>query len=1046
MKNLICLFTGIVCLFSVEAKPYRPVDAGRIEKTINTQWTFNYFPAEDASELGCEQPGFDDSKWSYISVPHTWQTYETTHELHPYIRNVSAEDNPYWWNGWGWYRKHIVIGKEHEGRKVTFEFDGVQKYSKIYLNGKLLGDHKGGFTSFYVDATDAVKFGEDNVLTVAVNNALKDKHGIPPMNAGNWAVYGGIVRDVRIVITDRVNVPFQGSYLHEGGTFITTPYVSEQRASVQIKTYVQNKNATERNVRIVTVVADTNRNEIARLVTSQKIGAGQIAEYVQKAERIDNPHLWSPETPYIYQVYTEVYDGERLADTYRSTFGIRSVAWDYKAHRLVLNGKLTHLHGINRHEEYVWLGAAFPKWIAYRDMKDIADGLEVNYMRTAHYPNDPSVYYFMDKNGICINEELPNIKNQDFDPKIQEQNCREMIRRDRNHPSIIIWSMGNETDHACDSRYAWEEDTTRIITVRQPYNESYNPTYCRHTDKEMPVESFLRCTIRGWYDKDDKNLEPEDSQWAGTEEWQHTKSSEKATISEHNGTVWLYADHGADREYVGSPLKHINPKGWVDSWRTPKYVYYQWQANFARTPMVFIHPHFWRTQYLGQKRDFKVDSNCREVELFVNGKSFGRLAPTKENNFCVVFRGVPVEKGVIEAVATTADGKKATNRVVMAGEPAALTITPTACRMMATPDNLIEFKVDIVDKDGVHVYGANNTLKFEVDGPARLVGPDIYISDRDKSEEYEGTMYIDAPVTNLIRATGKTGKVKVTVSSTGLKSASAEIEVVPYTDPEPAAGVVEPVLSPDGRERVAINTTAANFIKAPVEMKEYAGEVRFPISCKAEFRTLVGNFIREQNPGIDTSTVDFGYLLDAFCAILNSTADYSGKYGYIVADDYNFIAAQYNVSRAITKNIAAKRLPEAYKRELIGYYARLIIAEGKDKNFMAENELIDRIPGGGRAVVVCDGGGTDRGVFYTDEKDLPRLLVQLYPETAAFTKETMKKALMTIVYLNPSVTYRSIRNKKTKVRTDSFTVRPDHVILIPDPDALQKADFPEKKI
>lgn len=1046
MRKFICLLSGILCVLSLKAKTYTPAEAGRIEKTINTQWTFNYFPAEESDKLGCEHSDFDDSKWSYISIPHTWQTYETTHELHPYIRNVSAEDNPYWWNGWGWYRKHIVIGKEYEGRKVTFEFDGVQKYSKIYLNGKLLGDHKGGFTSFYVDATDAVKFGEDNILTVAVNNSLKDAYSIPPMNAGNWAVYGGIVRDVRIVITDRINVPFQGSYLHEGGTFITTPYVSEKNASVQIKTYVQNKNQTERNIRIVTVITDSCRNEIARLASSQKIGAGQIAEYIQKVEKIDNPQLWSPETPYIYHAYTEVYDDERLADTYHSTFGIRSVAWDYKAHRLVLNGKLTHLHGINRHEEYVWLGAAFPKWIAYRDMEDIADGLEVNYMRTAHYPNDPSVYYFMDRNGICINEELPNIKNQNFDPKIQEQNCREMIRRDRNHPSIIIWSMGNETDHACDSKYAWEEDTSRIITVRQPYNESYNPTYCKHTDKEMPVESFLRCTIRGWYDKDDKNLEPEDSQWAGTEEWQHTKSSESATISEHNGTVWLYADHGADREYVGAPLKHVNPKGWVDSWRTPKYVYYQWQANFARIPMVFIHPHFWRRQYLGQKKDFKVDSNCKEVELFVNGKSFGRLTPTKENNFCVVFRNIPVEEGTIEAIATAENGEKTTNKVVMAGAPAALTITPTARSMMATPENLIEFKVDIVDRDGIHVYGANNTLKFEVEGPARLVGPDIYISDRDKSEEYEGTMYIDAPVTNLIRAVGKTGKVKVTVSATGLKSASTEIEVVPYVDSHPVKGIVEPILNPDGREPVSINTSAANFIKAPVEMKEYAGEIRFPIARKAEFRTLIENFIREQNPNIDFKTIDFGYLLDAFCAILNSTANYSGEYGYIVADDYNFIAAQYNVSRAITKNIASKQLPEAYKRELIDYYSKLIIGEGKDKNFMAENELIDLIPSGGKAVMVCDSKGSDPEVFYSEDADLPSLLLKIYPQMASLSQDEMKKAMMMIVYLNPSVTYRSIRNKKTKVRTDSFTIKPNHVILIPDLNILKKAEFPAKKI
>ena len=1045
MKRILFILTFLIVQYGTQAeKVYKTTELIRIEKTINTQWTFNYFPKEDAEKGGYENPAFDDSKWSTVSVPHTWQTYETTRELHPYIRNAAASDNPYWWNGWGWYRKHLAIGKEYQDKKIYFEFDGVQKYSKIYLNGKYLGDHKGGFTSFYFDATDAVKFGEDNVLTVAVNNTLKDKYNIPPMNAGNFDVYGGIHRDVRLVIKDKLNIPYQGSYKHEGGTFITTPVVKENQAIVNLKTYVENNYKVPKNVRLVTLLATTDQVVFDKIETVQSIKPGEIAEFVQKSKTISKPNLWTPETPYIYNAYTEVYDGDQLTDTYHSTFGIRSVAWDFTAHRLILNGKLYHLHGINRHEEYVWLGSAFPKWIANRDMTDIKKGLEVNYMRTAHYPNDPSVYSFMDQNGIAIDEELPNIKNQEFDPKVQEQNCREMIRRDRNHPSIILWSMGNETDHACDSRFAWEEDTTRILTCRQPYNESYNPEFCKHTDSEMPVESFLRCTIRGWYDKDDRNLEPEDSQWAGTEEWQHTKSNEKV-ISDHNGTVWLYADHGADREYVNSPLKHVNPKGWVDSWRTPKYVYYQWQANFAKTPMAFIHPHFWRSQYLGQKKDFVVDSNCDQVELFVNGKSKGILKPAKSNNFNVTFKNIQVEKGEIKAVATSGNGTKIENNVILAGEPAALTIVPSTKKMMSTSDNIIEFKVDIVDKDGVHIYGANNTLKFEVEGPAKLVGPDIYVSNRDNNEEYEGTMYIDAPVTNLIRAIGKTGKVKVTVSASGLKSASTEIDVVPYIDPSPVKGITEPVLKLDGREAISINLSQANFLKAPVEMKDYVGEVRFPIAQQKQFRSLLQDFIRKQNPGIDVKSIDFGKVLDAFMAILNSTVNFTHEFGYIVADDYNFIASQYNVSRAITRNLQSKNLPQAFKDEMSEYYSSMIISKGKDKNFISENELIDQIPLGGQAIVVAEKGDL-KGVTYTSETNLPELLPKIVPQVSSLSKDDLKEAMKLICKINPFANFKSIRDKKTKERTDSFTLEAGHVILIPDFKALKDAKFPDKNL
>ncbi|HPT32793.1 MAG TPA: glycoside hydrolase family 2 TIM barrel-domain containing protein, partial [Prolixibacteraceae bacterium] len=614
---------------------------------------------------------------------------------------------------------------------------------------------------------------------------------------------------------------------HEGGTFITTPVANDSVAVVQVKTWIRNNGNSPRNVRLVTTLTHTFGLIIEKIETEKRIMPGETALFTQHSQPMKSPRLWSPDRPYFYNAFSEVYVENRLSDFFHTLFGIRYFHWDYDQHRLVLNGKPIQLHGINRHEEYVWLGAAFPDWIAERDMDDIRFGLEANFMRTAHYPQDPSIYSYTDTRGICINEELPNIKKLPFNDTIQERNCREMIRRDRNHPSILFWSMGNETDDACDSRIAVQEDTTRILTVRQPYNLSYNPEFVKHTDKEMPLESFLRCTIKGWYDRDDKSLEPEDNQWAGTEEWQHTLSAQ-STISEHNGAVWLYADHGADREYTNAPLKHVNPKGWVDSWRNPKYAYYQWQANFAKTPMVFIHPHFWRKQYLGQKKDFVVDSNAGKVELWKNGKSLGVLKPDKSNNFCVTFREVEVEEGFLEAIIETASGDKIRHRLDMAGDPYALKIDHFNIIMESTPDHVNELNIDIVDKNGIHVTGASNTLKFKVEGPATLVGPEVYVSDRDKKEAWEGTMYIDAPVTNLIRATGKTGKVRFTASSPGLLPASCEIEVVPWVDPCPVNGITEPPLNPEGRLPVRVNPGMANFTKVPEEMKNHPGEIRFP--------------------------------------------------------------------------------------------------------------------------------------------------------------------------------------------------------------------------
>src|SRR5262249_9878465 len=142
---------------------YTTPSNNRIEKTINREWTFNYFPAEDSDRMGCESVGFDDSTWPAAAAPHTWSTFETTGNLHPFIYDASEKDATYWWYGWGWYRKHFSVGKEQSGRRVFVEFDGVQKYCKVWINGKLAGDHKGGYSGFSLEVTGKVKFGEDNV-------------------------------------------------------------------------------------------------------------------------------------------------------------------------------------------------------------------------------------------------------------------------------------------------------------------------------------------------------------------------------------------------------------------------------------------------------------------------------------------------------------------------------------------------------------------------------------------------------------------------------------------------------------------------------------------------------------------------------------------------------------------------------------------------------------------------------------------------------------------------------------------------------------------
>ncbi|NLO02968.1 MAG: glycoside hydrolase family 2 protein, partial [Bacteroidales bacterium] len=226
-----------------------PGKSVRLVQTINRDWTFNYLPFNEPDSM-VMLPSYDDSRWQAVALPHTWSVYETTGEVHPFIYNASERDNPYWWYGWGYYRKRFFIDKSLADKKVFIEFDGVQKYSRVYLNGNFVGDHKGGFTSFYFDVTDHISWDGENLLAVAVSNRRNDSHRIPPMTAGNWNVYGGIYRDVRLVVKNRVHIPFQGSYKHEGGTFVTTPLVTNESADVRVITWVKNEQERLQKVRL----------------------------------------------------------------------------------------------------------------------------------------------------------------------------------------------------------------------------------------------------------------------------------------------------------------------------------------------------------------------------------------------------------------------------------------------------------------------------------------------------------------------------------------------------------------------------------------------------------------------------------------------------------------------------------------------------------------------------------------------------------------------------------------------------------------------------
>lgn len=1033
------LLTGLLCCFvligNVHAQP-------RITKVINQHWTFNYFPDEKADKTGCENLSYDDSKWPAVAVPHTWSTYETTGEPHPFIRNPSDKDNEYWWKGWGWYRKHFSIEPSQKGKRIFVEFDGVQKYCKVFINGRYLGDHKGGYGSFDFDLTDHIRFGEDNVLALTVNNDLNDQYSIPPMRAGNFDVYGGIYRDARIMIKSPLHIPMQGSASHEGGTFITTPGLAKEggkQGVVRVQTYVKNDHPQQKTFRLVTTVVDAEGKTVASIEKTATIGQGELLGVDQTSPVITKPNLWSNESPYLYKVYSEVYDGNMLADKLESTFGFRWFWWDYKEDFLYVNGKKMVIHGGNRHQEYPWLGDAIPKWLTEMDYYDMAKNLNYNFMRTAHYPNDPLVYELTDKYGIAIDEEVPNIKNQVFNKEVQQQMLKEMVRRDRNHPSIMLWSMGNETNHAADSKWTLTEDTTRIITARRVLDQSQGD-YAPHSDENLGIESLLRCNIRGWYNKDVKDLEPSDGQHAGTEEQQHNLLIQSKRLGNGNLCTWLYEDHGADREYLNSPLKHINPKGYVDLYRQPKYSYYIWQANYLERPMAWIMPHNWRRRYLGQKRDIMVDANCDKVELFVNGKSKGVKYPTTDNFHSVVFRNIEVVDGELKAVGTK-KGNTVSTVLNMTGQPAQLKLTASHTGIKAARNSVVIITADIVDKNGWHVFGANNPLKWSIKGPATLVGPDVYTTDIDKHEDMEGTMYIDVPVSNVIRSTGEPGDIVVTVQSPNLTVASITIKATPGNDE--IAGIKEPALSGQGRLKVAQNPALAvpGGNKVAQVIKETVAEFTMPGKKQEEYAAFISKYMLDNNQGINAGSIEFKTLVTLF------TSHMTNNYGRLVADDYNFNVEHFNKAMYLSGQIDKTALPEAFRNGLKKYYAHTYITKGNDKNLAKEEKWIRSIPVKGVVAVVGD-KPVDASVKQLTTNDLDQIVKQIYPEVASLDEQGIKDLKAWLAQINPYIgqtTTSSQIRKQERKDMQVFTVQSNEPLWFPEFAELNKKKEKSKK-
>jgi beta-galactosidase len=402
----------------------------RIELSLNRQWRFTL-----GDFAAAESPGFSDEAWSRVGLPHSFSE--------PYF--LSSE----FYTGYGWYRKRLTAPPQWAKKRIFLEFDGVFQTAEVFVNGRKVGSHQGGYTGFSFDISDSVHPG-DNLLAVRVNNSWNPE--LAP-RAGEHVFSGGIYRNVRLVVTDPLHVTWYG-------TFVTTPKVSAEAGVVNVKTEVRNDSFAQKECTVESDIVDENGRIVATAQTTQPIAPGALVTFDQDAPEVANPSLWSPSHPHLYSVATRVFDGGSLADTYRTTFGFRWFTWT--ADRgFFLNGEHLYFKGVNAHQDHAGWGDAVTDGGLERDATLIKDaGFE--FVRGSHYPHAPAFSAACDRLGLLLWSENcfwgtasfkdpwgasaypPEPEHQTAFENSVKASLREEIRIHRNHPSIVVWSLGNE--------------------------------------------------------------------------------------------------------------------------------------------------------------------------------------------------------------------------------------------------------------------------------------------------------------------------------------------------------------------------------------------------------------------------------------------------------------------------------------------------------------------------------------------------------------------------------------------------------------------------
>lgn len=796
---------------------------GDARRVVDFDWDWKFYLG-DAE--GAEAAAFDDGDWRVLDVPHDWSIeFPFTDEF-----SYGAEIG-YLPMGVGWYRKDFTLEEGDLRKHIAITFDGVYQLSDVWINGQHLGHYPFGYNSFTYTLTPYVRAGE-NTVAVRVDNSNQPN--------SRWYSGSGIYRSVRLAITDPLHVA-------QDGIFVTTPVAEQAVAVIQAQTEVENTGSRARSGVVRSMVVNPQGKEVARHEEPFEVEGGEMTEVVQRMN-VSDPDRWSLETPALYTLKTVIVEEGEMVDGVDTRFGIRSL--EYSPQRgFLLNGQMVKMYGVNIHHAAGALGAAVPPAIWEYRMQLLKD-MGYNAVRTAHNPVDPAFLDVCDRMGILIMNEI-------FDEWLVQKSGKfrhaivhgyhnyfdewaipdliNWMRRDRNHPSVVMWSVGNEIREQGSAEgleilrelidVCHEQDPTRPVTqgcnltatggggrgnrslaaeflgmldiagynyIERRFKETYfGPDKLAYPDwvmvgtEDVPVRGF-RGAAYSLGDDPDVVRPNYITHMIDGEQLLKFVMTRDYVIGDF---VWTGFDYLGECSWPAVS----NHTGFLDRCGFPKDGYYLYKSRLTEEPMIHLFPHWNWPGREGQIIPVLANTNCEYVELFINGKSAGQkrlmfprsgssgrdpVANTPNSTTTADFHlswDLVYEPGVVQAVGIK-DGGLCFAEIRTAGEPHSLRLTSHKDQLKADRRDAAAVKLEVLDASGVLVPLADNEIEFTVEGPGKLIGVDNGDPNSHRSMKSPRCKAWGGLALAVVQAGDEPGVITVTARSGQLAEATIELD------------------------------------------------------------------------------------------------------------------------------------------------------------------------------------------------------------------------------------------------------------------------------